>query len=37
MCDWLAKSEEESPLGREDIKKNTEMGKAEVGTVALSH
>ena len=37
MCDWLAKSEEESPIGREDIKKNTEIGKAEEGMVALSH
>lgn len=32
MCGWLAKSEEEGPLGREDIKKNTEMGKAQAGT-----
>lgn len=32
VCGWLAKSEEEGLLGREDIKKNTEMGKAQAGT-----
>ena len=31
MCDWLAKSEEESPIGRKDTKRNTETGKAEGG------